>query len=104
MCCDGPPDNQARRTRTAFAYVAWAAFGFVTGLHWAVLLCCVCATRRERFWAGMHLASYYVAIFMTAGGGGYVSDHLTGATRPSPPPRLPPPALLYLSLQVIIPS
>lgn len=82
MCCDGPPPNQARRTRTAFAYIAWAAFGFVTGLHWAVLLCCVCATRNERFWAGVHLASYYVGLFLTAGGGGYVRGMLFGGAGP----------------------
>lgn len=78
MCCDGPPENQARRTRTFLCYLAWACGGFITGLHWAVLLCCVCATGRERFWAGIHLASYIVGVFLTMGGGGYVRGMFGG--------------------------
>ena len=58
--------------RWTTTWLAWLAFGFLVGWHWLVIFLLVAQTRADRKAALLHLTSYLLALFLTAGGGAYV--------------------------------
>ena len=59
------------------AYFAWAAFGFLFGFHWLVVVFCVARRRADRLWGIVYMLCTLLAVAAVAGGGTYCRETST---------------------------